>query len=123
MLDHGKNTRRNTVPIAYNTDLDKKFITETWSGEVTAENLATYWKRLDLREARIQFDGSELKTLIQELVLPALNGRDWKTALVVDRPRQFGVSRQYQVYADRYSHDAIFYDLEKARDWLINSQP
>jgi hypothetical protein len=74
---------------------------------------------VDLRQADILFKGSDLDSLIQSIVLPVLNGRDWKTAIVVEKPLQFGVSRQYQVFADRYSKDAIFYDLEEARNWLI----
>jgi hypothetical protein len=60
-----------------------------------------------------------LDTLIRSIVLPVLQGRDWKTAIVVENPAKFGASRQYQFFAERYSRDAIFYDLEKARNWLL----
>jgi len=121
------------MPITYTTDREKKLITEVWTGEIKAECLAAYWKQyledpdvlairrtlVDLRQADILFKGSDLDSLIQSIVLPVLKGRDWKTAIVVEKSLQFGVSRQYQVFADRYSKDAIFYDLESARNWLI----
>ena len=74
---------------------------------------------VDLRQAEIVFPGSDLERLIQSLVLPVLKGKDWKTAIVVEKSHQFGVSRQYQTFADHYSKDAIFYDLGEARLWLI----
>lgn len=121
------------MPITYATDCEKKLITEVWTGEITAECVAAYWKRylddpevlairrtlVDLRQANILFTGSDLQTLIQNIVLPVLKGRDWKTAIVVEGPIQYGVSRQYQVFADIYSTDAIFYDIEEALHWLM----
>ncbi len=121
------------MPITYSIDDEKKLITEVWTGEITAECLANYWQRylenpdvlairrtlVDLRQAKILFTGTDMNALIQSIVLPALKGRDWKTAIVVEKPVQFGVSRQYQVFADRYSQDAIFFNMEEARHWLM----
>jgi hypothetical protein len=56
--------------------------------------------------------------LIQSIVHPILAGKDWKTAIVVEKPIQFGIGRQYQVFAGRYSKDAIFRSIEEARSWL-----
>jgi hypothetical protein len=72
----------------------------------------------DLCEAKIRFSGADLNELIDELVLPLLNGRGWKTAIVVKEPHQFGVSRQYQVFAESYSQDSIFGSVEEALQWL-----
>lgn len=121
------------MPITYSIDREQKLITEIWTGEINAECLAAYWQRyledpevlairrtlVDLREAEILFKGSDLNRLIQTIVLPVLKGRDWKTAIVVEKSHQFGVSRQYQTFADHYSKDAIFYDVGEARNWLI----
>ena len=51
-----------------------------------------------------------------------MKGRAWHTAIVVANPVQFGVSRQYQAFADRYSKDAIFGNEWDALRWL-ESQP
>ncbi len=120
------------MPITYTIDREEKIITEVWTGEIQAKCLEEYWKRylddpevlairrtiVDLRQATILFKGSDLDVLIQSIVLPALQGRDWKTAIVVETPLQHGVSRQYHAFADRYSKDAIFYNMEEARNWL-----
>jgi hypothetical protein len=37
---------------------------------------------------------------------------------VVARAVQFGVSKQYQVFAEAYSRDAIFDDYDTALRWL-----
>ena len=120
------------MPITYTIDRAGKVITEVWTGEIQAECLAAYWKRyladpevlairrtiVDLRQAEILFNGSDLDMLIHSIVLPVLNGRDWKTAIVVGTSLQHGMSRQYQVFAERYSKDAIFQNIEDARNWL-----
>lgn len=73
---------------------------------------------VDLRQADILFTGRDMDDMIRDIVLPVLQGRDWKTAIVVEKPVQYGTGRQYQVFANRYSKDAIFYDVEDARSWL-----
>jgi hypothetical protein len=123
----------SAMPIAYTVDRDRHMITETWTGPVDAEYLGSYWERylkdpdvmairrtvVDLRQGELHFTGPQLHALIERIVVPALNGRDWKSALVVEKPAQFGVCRQYQVFADLYSQDAIFFNLDEAYAWLI----
>lgn len=121
------------MPITYIVDPDHRFIVETWTGSVGREDLRKHWRvyladaevldirrtLVDLREAAIQFTGEEMDALIAAVVLPKLEGRTWKTAIVVDCPVQFGVSRQYQVFAERYSTDSIFSDPQSAVAWLL----
>ena len=122
------------MPITYSIDRQNRVIEEKWMGTIDKDDLADYWKRyledpevldirrtiVDLREAHILFTGNQMEALIASIVLPALKGRDWKTAIVVEQPVQFGVSRQYQVFADRYSKDAIFNNMDEARGWLLS---
>lgn len=122
------------MPITYSIDRQNRVIEEKWMGTINKDDLADYWKRyledpevmdlrrtlVDLREAHILFTGHQMEALIASIVLPALKDRDWKTAIVVDQPVQFGVSRQYQVFADRYSKDAIFTNMDEARGWLLS---
>lgn len=121
------------MPISYTLDEENGFINEVWTGDIAASDLASYWRRyladpevlrirrtlVDLRGCRILFKGVELSSLVESMVIPVLDGRDWKTAIVVGHPTQFGVSRQYQVFAESYSSDAIFSDPEDARRWLL----
>ncbi|MES1195793.1 MAG: hypothetical protein ABUL58_02495 [Steroidobacter sp.] len=73
---------------------------------------------VDLRQAHIKFNGQQLSDLIVGIVIPALQGRTWISALLVGEAVQYGVSRQYQVFAEFYSQDSIFDDFEKAERWL-----
>ena len=58
------------------------------------------------------------RQVVRTLVEPALNGRDWRSALLVGGSVHFGVSRQYQSFAEMYSKDAIFHDEDAALKWL-----
>ena len=118
--------------ITYSIDDNQGIIRETWTGDVSALDLATYWGHyladprvlsirktlVDLRDATPTFSGQQLSSLIREVVDPALKGRDWKTAIVVAQPVQFGVSRQYHAFAQHYSTDSIFSDPTAALAWL-----
>ena len=124
------------MPISYSIDSAAGVIFEVWEGDVTARDLRHYWKRyladpqvmklrrtlVDLRRGRIQFTGAELSSLILTVVTPVLKANNWTTALVVGGPVTFGVSRQYQVMAERYSRDAIFHDADAALTWLTQQQ-
>jgi hypothetical protein len=121
-----------TAPISYSIDKALGIIFEVWRGDVTAADLMRYWEAylanpdvlalrrtlVDLRGANIRFTGKELSSLVSHVVIPVLKGRDWKTALVVEQPVQFGVSRQYHVFAEQYSTDCIFHDYDEALLWL-----
>jgi hypothetical protein len=120
------------IPIDYAIDKPNGVIMEVWTGEVSALALAAHWKRLlsdpealsirktlvDLRNGDIQFSGEELFDLIRTVAEPMLNGRNWRTALLVAKSVHFGVSRQYQSFAQSYSEDAIFQDEDAALKWL-----
>lgn len=124
------------MPITYKYVRDKNLIFEQWVGLISAQNLKTYWLTyledpevmgcrralVDLREAIIEFYGWELHSLIEGIVIPTLNGRDWKTAIVVSTPTQYGVSRQYGAFADLYSLDQIFYDYDQALIWISQQE-
>ena len=98
------------------------------------DDLETYWQRyladaevleirrtiVDLRASVISLSWMDLDGLIKELVLPALKGRKWTTAIVVEGPAQFGVSRQYQAFADRFSKDSIFANVLEAEKWICS---
>ena len=123
-----------TAPISYAIDHNLGVIFEVWRGDVTADALRRYWESyledpdvlalrktlVDLRDASIQFTGAELSSLVEAIVVPALKGRTWTTAIVAGQSVQFGVSRQYQVFAEHYSQDSIFHDYDTALQWLLD---
>lgn len=124
------------MPLSFSINQKLRIIEEKWTGTVTVLELREFWRGyladpevmsirrtlVDLRESAIAFFGPELDDLVRSEVVPRLNGLDWKTAIVVSNPEQFGVSRQYQVFAERYSKDAIFYDVGVAQAWLTSNE-
>jgi hypothetical protein len=125
------------MPITYALDRSRNLIIETWTGTVHAADLAAHWRTyladpavmdcrrtlVDLREADLAFTGTELASLVEALVVPVLGERNWATALLVAAPSQFGKSRQYQVFAESYSTDAIFTAWDAAEAWLLGQNP
>ena len=121
------------MPITNSIDKLNGIILEVWTGEVSAADLAAYWKQLlvdldalairrtlvDLRNGAISFSGDELYYLVRAIAEPMLEGRDWRTALLVTNAHQYAVSRQYQSFATFYSSDAIFHDKDAALKWLL----
>ena len=53
------------------------------------------------------------------VVLPALRGLNWITAIVGDTPRQLQLGSRYHSYAARYSSDVVFSSVEDAKQWLL----
>ncbi len=123
------------MAITYKIDREKTLIYETWSGDIDTADLATYWKQyvadpevmeirrtiVDLRAAVIKLRGADFDGLIRTIVLPALKDRKWRTAIVTGGPLQFGVSRQYQVFAEYYSKDSLFDSITEAEKWIESS--
>ena len=125
------------MPITYVLDRSRSIIIETWTGRVRAVELAAYWRiyladpevigcrrtLVDLRHTTILFTGAELAALVRTIVLPALHGKKWVSALLIERAAHYGTSRQYQVFAEHYSVDSIFSDRNTAIDWLVQHHP
>lgn len=125
------------MPIAYIVDHDRNLVIETWTGDVTRAELAAHWQTLltdpaalavrrtvvDLRQSTPLINGRDISDLIAGIVMPHLGNRHWITALVVDKPVMFGISRQYQALAERYSRDAIFHNIDDALAWMQGQGP
>jgi hypothetical protein len=125
------------MPISYSIDRDHRCIHETWTGIITAKDLADYWRRIltdpvvmvirrtivDLSSSRILFSGQQLAELVETIVLPVLNGKNWRTAIVVGDLSQYEVSRQYHALAESYSRDSVFSTREAALTWLQTQSP
>jgi hypothetical protein len=120
------------MPIKYDIDRPRGIIIETWWGKITKETVAHHWEKClsdpevldcrrtlaDLRQTEIAFTGPELEQLVKAVAIPKLTGKKWKTAILVSNSLQFGSSRQYQVFAESFSKDSIFYDETAAILWL-----
>ena len=124
------------MPISYTIDDEHRYIVETWTGMITAAYLGEFMRRfladpvvtaigrtvVDIRECRLLFSGEQLAELVENIVVPMMNGRKWISAIVVNDPIQFEITRQYHLLAESYSRDSIFGTLEDAIAWL-QAQP
>lgn len=121
------------MPISYTVDREQRILFSTWIGKITADDLRRHWATAfadpealaigrslaDVREASPALTGDEMAELVREIAAPRLAGRTWTVALLVAKPAQYGVSRQYQVFAEQFSRDSIFYDRDEAVRWLL----
>ena len=125
------------MPISYSIDREHRCIHETWTGLITAKDLGDYWQHIltdpvvmvirrtivDLRQCRILFSGEQLAELVEGIVLPLLEGKNWRTAIVVGDLVQYEVTRQYHVLAESYSRDSVFSTPEAAMTWMQTQSP
>ena len=124
------------MPITVSIDKKLGIIREMWVGSISAGEVREHWTRLltdpealalraslsDLREASLDFGGWQMRRLIDTVVNPLLQGRDWISAMIVAGPLQLGMTRQYQDLADHYSRDAIFFNEHDALEWLMHQR-
>src|SRR5437763_13758325 len=116
------------MTITYEIRRLENLILEKWSGEISIDQLRRHWSIIlhddcvmkirttlvDLRSATIGFSDAELDLAVKELVLPALGGREWITAIVVNTSRQPQVGSRYHSCAARYRSDVIASRVETA---------
>ncbi len=122
------------MPIDYVARPDEGFVDVVWAGTITAHDLRMSWSKIlsdptvlrigraltDIRDATLDFSGAELAEVVLTVAAPALKGREWRSAIIVHDPVQFGVSRQYEAFTAQFGEDAIFYDRDAARGWLLH---
>lgn len=124
------------MPIAYSINEIDGIVIEVWSSDISISALIEYWREylkdervlkmrktlVDMREAKVTFSADELLSAVKDVVAPALDGRDWVTAIVVKNPDQFHSGARYQAFASFYSHDSLFSDVNSATAWLLKQE-
>ena len=124
------------MPISFTIDTRLGIVREKWTGKVTVEEVRQHWTHYltdpeilalratlaDVREATLDFGGWQMRRLIETVVDPLLQGRDWITAILIGGSRQVDMSRTYQELADHYSRDAIFFEEHDAIEWLVRQR-
>ncbi len=119
-------------PISYEIDNELGIVRTTWCGTITAEDLRRYWKEYladpqvravrrsvaDIRNADFKFSGKELSNVVNEVVMPLIKDLEWRVAIVVAQPVQYGVSNQFRVFAEVFNSSQIFYDPDEAIAWI-----
>lgn len=121
------------MAISYEVDTNSEIVLEYWNGEINAQVLAAHWRTLtadpaamackgslaDITGCELRFTTDELKSLISQVVAPAIQSRPWKSAVLVAKPVQHGVARQYGALTVAQNELLIFTDPVLARNWLL----
>ena len=117
------------MPVEYVIHRELRLVVTTGRGRVTAEELVEHRERLlkdsdfdptfnqfsDFSELeRTNLQPNDVRAFAREQVFAPVSRR----ALLVRRPHQFGVTRQYQAYHEDRSNVQVFYDRQEALDWL-----
>jgi hypothetical protein len=126
----------SSMPITYYNDIDRRIVFEAWSGEIHASDMREHFTRLlqdpvsisirrsigDARQAVPHVTAEDVEQIIEEVVLPGLNGRSWVSAAVVATSLHLRLARRYQV-AQNLNEVAVFSDFDAALSWLLRQEP
>lgn len=118
--------------IGYQVDPDQGLTLTTWDGPIHAADLERHWTAFladpaamrlrqsvaDIRRAQLLFTSVELHRMIRTIVTPKMDERGWRTGIVVADLVQYGVARQFGMYAWKFCREQIFYDPELAAAWV-----
>ncbi len=122
------------MPITYTLEADGQYVLERFDGIVRIGDLGAHWMRLladpAARRAKrtvallqltgMPFSGAELHEAVLTVLVPRLEPDErWRTAVVVQKTEQFGVSRQFQVFAEVKVDVQIFDNVDDAVAWVM----
>jgi len=119
--------------LTYEVDAAAGIVLERWSGSVFARDfedhlalmlgdvraLACRGNLADVTECGPKFTGEQLGELVQHTIKPGLRGTRRRIAVVVRGPEQYGMARQFQMFAEAFCDVEIFTDAPIAREWLL----
>ena len=121
------------MPITYTVDQQQNVVLVTWQGNVTGDEYRAHLRTMlqdpdalragksltDLTQANVLLSGAELNAIGNAEAAPRLAGRQWKTAVLVSSPLNFGLARQYEMLSESESTDCVFLDYAAALAWLV----
>ena len=124
------------MPITYEVLPYEGVIRESWHGDITMGVLRGHWNSLlrdeqclrlgkslaDLRQATLLVSDQQLETAIREVAIPLLQGREWISAIVVQRSVQLRLASRYHSLAALFSRDTVFSQLDEAERWLLKQE-
>lgn len=120
------------MPIVYRVDQTTDVVHTTWTGRINAAVLAGHWQTFladpavlasgrvvaDVRAAEVELNSADLRTLLDGVARSLLGARSLRVAIVVSGPVQFGLARQYMVFAEPIGPSHVFTDLDDAVAWV-----
>ena len=122
------------MPISYTIDRAQQIVRVVWHGVVDDDTVRNHVHRLlldpearalgrnltDVRNARMELNGTGINSVVRQVIEPGLSGQRWRTGFVVSGPAQFGMVRQFEAYADGTVSVGIFEDVAEAERWVLS---
>ena len=119
--------------ITYRVDAAQKIVFAEWTGIILAKDIAEYWARLvadeeamacgrsitDVRNCEMKFKGEEMRVLANRILEPAFRGKNWRTAVIVEKNFQYGVARQQEMFSDTFMETRAFPTEAAANQWVL----
>lgn len=120
------------MPIEYRIDRGLGVVHHEFTGAISLEDFEQHWRRFladpelpdplfmfaDMRNCRIVVHGADAQYLVQAVVNPLLGDRRWVSSVVVASPCDYGVTKQFIAYSEKFGDTEVFFDLDEATRWL-----
>ena len=100
-------TGTDETPISYRVDQTLGLVVSHWNGEVTVADVERFWAQV--------LSDPDVLALRRHVA-------DIRAATLHFKEEEFGVSRQFQVFAEVWDEAQIFYDLDEAMRWVASHQ-
>ena len=125
------------MPICMVIDATHGIVRTTWTGEIRFADLQAHYRSLmsnadamalrrslvDARASTVLLSGEDMRTALAARVQPVLTTSHWATAILVHGDVQYGVARQFLVFAESLGTHQIFEDEALALSWLLQQNP
>ena len=118
--------------IKHHYDPESGIVRACWDGPIALADVRDYWNArvaelqvephrralVDLRTCQVGFSGTDMGSLIQELLKPSLQKHGHRVAILVAGPVQFGTGRQFQAFFSEIGESSVFTSETEALAWL-----
>ncbi len=109
-------------------------IISNWSGEISVDDMTQHWHTvleqmktptgkgslIDFGDAKPRINFTDLTHFVSTIVIPTLQGKKWKTAIVAHDPFQYSSARQFETLVDKRLEIKIFTNQVDALNWFAS---
>ena len=122
------------MALARSIDHERRFLRGTWSGVVAAADIIAAVDSLladpeawavgrsltDMRAAELELHPADINAALLGSIAPNFGQRQWRMALLVTTPLQYGICRQFLALTSSNFSGDVFYDEAAALTWLLS---
>lgn len=122
------------MPITYEIDPELGLVFSQFEGYIRAQDLEEHWRRLlgdpaapqrlalaaELGDSQLLVDGEDLQRLVRTVIEPLLGERRWRFAIIAPTPTQYGLAKQFMLFAEQCGDTETFRNADAAIAWLVD---